>query len=176
MITIKDTQFKEVKILKPDVYKDNRGYFYESFNNEDFELFLKKIRFVQDNESKSKFGVLRGIHFQKYPYEQAKLIRVIKGEIQDVIVDLRDDSPTYMKYISIVISDETKEQIFIPRGFGHAFLTLSNEAIVSYKTDNYYKKEYEQGIRYDDQKLDISWLLKRDEIIISNKDKLLPNL
>ena len=94
MITIKDTQFKEVKILKPDVYKDDRGYFYESFNNKDFELFFKKIRFVQDNESKSKFGVLRGIHFQKHPYEQIKLIRVIKGKIQDVIVDLRDDSPT----------------------------------------------------------------------------------
>ena len=132
--------------------------------------------FVQDNESRSNFGVLRGIHFQKYPHEQSKLVKVIKGEIQDIIVDLRSDSLTYKKYISIIISDKTKEQIFIPKGFGHAFLTLSKEAIVSYKIDNYYNKEYEHGVRYDDKSLNISWLLDNKDIIISHKDELLPCL
>jgi len=132
---IKKTTIKDVLIFKPEIYEDKRGYFFESYNKSEFKNFNKEFSPIQDNESKSNFGVLRGIHFQNYPYEQSKLVRVIKGEIQDIAVDLRPDSDTYKEYVSIILNDKNKNQLFIPKGFGHAFLTLSKEAIVSYKVD-----------------------------------------
>ena len=134
------------------------------------------VKFIQDNESKSDFGVLRGIHFQKPPYEQSKLVRVIKGKIQDIAVDLRPLSKTYKKYFSIILDDQNKKQLFIPKGFGHAFLTLSDEAIVSYKVDAYYNPKFDSGIKFNDPKLNISWELNNDEIIQSTKDTKLAYL
>ena len=163
---------KDIYFLKPLIHNDERGYFYESFSDLNFD----KIKFIQDNESFSKKGVLRGIHFQKSPFQQSKLVRVILGEIQDVAVDLRPDSPTYKKYFSIILNDKNKKQLFIPKGFGHAFLTLSSKAIVSYKVDEYYNKNYDSGFKYDDPSIGIDWKLKYNEIILSDKDKRLPYL
>ena len=173
MINIIDTKIKDVKIIEPQVYKDERGYFFESYNEKEFHNKIGKINFIQDNESFSKFGTLRGLHFQKNPYEQSKLVRVIKGEIQDVVVDIRIESLTYLKYLSIKLSEKNKKQIFIPKGFAHGFLVLSDEAIVSYKVDNFYNFKYESGIRYDDLKLKINWELGQNKIHLSNKDKKL---
>ena len=171
-----NTKIKDVLLLKPSVYNDTRGYFFESYN----QNFLSKnnfnINFVQDNESKSNFGVLRGIHFQNTPFEQSKLIRVIKGVIQDVAIDLRPSSKTYKKYVSIILDDKNKEQLFIPKGFGHAFLTLSNTAIISYKVDNFYNQDADAGIKYDDPSINISWELNKNQIILSDKDNKLPYL
>tara|TARA_Y100000996_G_scaffold77145_1_gene51961 strand:+ start:985 stop:1512 length:528 start_codon:yes stop_codon:yes gene_type:complete len=171
-----NTKIKDVLLLKPSVYNDTRGYFFESYN----QNFLSKnnfnINFVQDNESKSNFGVLRGIHFQNTPFEQSKLIRVIKGVIQDVAIDLRPSSKTYKKYVSIILDDKNKEQLFIPKGFGHAFLTLSNTAIISYKVDNFYNQDADGGIKYDDPSINISWELNKNQIILSDKDNKLPYL
>ena len=160
-------------IFTPEIYLDERGYFFESYNK---ERLKNNIDFVQDNESKSKFGTLRGIHFQKGAHQQSKLVRVIKGEVQDVAVDLRPKSKTYKKYFSIVLNDENKKQLFIPRGFGHAFLTLSDYAIVSYKVDSFYNKNSDAGIKFDDPSINIKWLLDSSDIILSNKDKDLPVL
>lgn len=171
MIEVKNTKLIDVKIIKPNLFNDERGYFFESYNKEIFDKKIIKINFVQDNESKSSFGVLRGMHFQKPPYEQSKLVRVTKGEIQDVVVDIRKDSDTYLQYISIILNEKNKKQIFIPKGFAHGFLVLSKEAVVSYKVDNHHKLNYNSGLRYDDKKLNINWLLKKSEIILSNKDK-----
>jgi len=173
MINIIDTKIKDVKIIEPQVYKDERGYFFESYNEKEFHNKIGKINFIQDNESFSKFGTLRGLHFQKNPYEQSKLVRVIKGEIQDVVVDIRIESLTYLKYLSIKLSEKNKKQIFIPKGFAHGFLVLSDEAIVSYKVDNFYNFKYESGIRYDDLKLKINWELGQNKIYLSKKDKKL---
>ena len=171
-----NTEIKDVLLLKPSVYNDTRGYFFESYN----QNFLSKnnfnINFVQDNESKSNFGVLRGIHFQNTPFEQSKLIRVIKGVIQDVAIDLRPSSKTYKKYVSIILDDKNKEQLFIPKGFGHAFLTLSDSAIISYKVDNFYNQDADAGIKYDDPSINISWELNKNQIILSDKDNKLPYL
>ena len=173
---IKTTEIKDVKILTPDIYFDNRGYVFESYNNKKFNNYIKGFSPIQDNESKSDFGVLRGIHFQKSPFEQAKLVRVIKGEVQDIAIDLRTNSKTYKKYISVILSDQNKKQIFIPKGFGHAFLTLSKEAIVSYKVNSYYNKESESGFKFDDPSINIKWNLNYNEIILSDKDKNLTYL
>ena len=171
-----NTKIEDVLLLKPSVYNDTRGYFFESYN----QNFLSKnnfnINFVQDNESKSNFGVLRGIHFQNTPFEQSKLIRVIHGTIQDVAIDLRPSSKTYKKYVSIILDDKNKEQLFIPKGFGHAFLTLSNTAIISYKVDNFYNQDADAGIKYDDPSINISWELNKNQIILSDKDNKLPYL
>tara|TARA_Y100000996_G_scaffold96939_2_gene69436 strand:- start:2287 stop:2820 length:534 start_codon:yes stop_codon:yes gene_type:complete len=165
----------DVKILSSNIFNDNRGYFFESFNQKKFNLLnIETNQFLQDNESMSKFGVLRGIHFQSAPFEQSKLVRVVSGEIQDVIVDLRKDSPSYKQYISIVLNADDKKQIYIPKGCAHAFLTLSNQAIVSYKVDNYYSKSHDAGIKYDDPTLNIQWQLDKKDIILSDKDNLLP--
>ena len=163
---------KDLFYCNPQIFQDERGYFFESYNKKHFN----KLSFVQDNESKSKFGVLRGIHFQKPPYEQSKLVRVISGEIQDIAVDLRPNSQTYKKYFSIILNDINKKQLFIPKGFGHAFLTLSSEAIVSYKVDEYYNNDYDAGIKYDDSSIGINWKLSNNKIILSDKDKKLPVL
>ena len=176
MISFKDTIIKDVKIITPTIYSDDRGYFFESYNSKLFSKILKKIIFNQDNESKSKFGTLRGIHFQKKPFEQSKLIRVIKGKIQDVAIDLRSDSPTFKKYVSVILDDKNKNQLFVPKGCGHAFLTLSNEAIVSYKVDNFHSIDHDCGIKYDDPEVDIYWNLDKKDIKLSDKDQELPYL
>ena len=176
MVKIYNTDIEDVKLISPNVYNDERGYFFESFNSSKFNLGKDKILFSQDNESLSKFGTLRGIHFQKKPYQQSKLVRVIKGKIQDIAVDLRLGSPTYKKYVSVILDDKDKKQIFIPKGFGHAFLVLSELAIVSYKVDNLYNPDFDSGIKFDDPTINISWELDIKKIIISNKDKNLPYL
>lgn len=175
MISDKNIIIPDVKILSSNIFNDNRGYFFESFNQKTFNLLnIETNQFLQDNESMSKFGVLRGIHFQSAPFEQSKLVRVVSGEIQDVIVDLRKDSPSYKQYISIVLNADDKKQIYIPKGCAHAFLTLSNQAIVSYKVDAYYSKSHDAGIKYDDPTLNIQWQLDKKDIILSDKDNLLP--
>jgi len=163
-------------IIQPKVFQDERGYFMESFK----ESFLKEnfpdIHFIQENESKSSYGVLRGLHFQKPPFDQTKLLRVIHGEIQDVAVDIRRSSPTYGKHYSIKLSGINKKQLLIPKGFAHGFLTLSNYAIISYKVDNSYSPSCESGIIYNDKKLGIDWeMKKKTDLIISDKDNKLLN-
>tara|TARA_Y100001970_G_scaffold242289_1_gene306583 strand:- start:32519 stop:33046 length:528 start_codon:yes stop_codon:yes gene_type:complete len=170
------TEIKDVLLLKPSFFNDSRGYFFESYNQNLLSKHSFNIDFVQDNESKSKFGVLRGIHFQNSPFEQSKLIRVIHGKIQDVAIDLRPLSPTYKKYVSIILDDKNKEQLFIPKGFGHAFLTLSDTAIISYKVDGFYNKDADAGIKYDDPSININWELNDNQIILSDKDNKLPYL
>ena len=167
---ITSTSIKDLFVFKPTIHEDKRGYFFESFRSEFIENAGINTHFIQENESKSKFGVLRGLHFQKEPFEQAKLVRVLDGEILDVAVDLRKDSKTFGKFESIVLSSSNKKQLFIPRGFAHGFVTLSKTATVSYKVDNYYSKESESGIRYNDKTLQIDWKLDRNLLIISEKD------
>ena len=176
MITLEHTKIDDVKIIKPNILKDDRGYFFESYNESNFSKTFKKIIFTQDNESKSCFGTLRGLHFQKDPYEQSKLVRVIKGSIQDIAVDIRPNSSTYKKHVSVVLNDENKKQLFIPKGFAHGFLTLSDEAIVAYKVDNFYNSDYDSGVKYDDPSLSIKWKLNKEQIILSDKDKNLSYL
>ena len=162
-----------VLLFEPDVFKDARGSFSEVFKS---SYTPEEIKFVQDNESVSKYGVLRGIHFQKKPFEQSKLVRVSKGEMQDVVVDLRKGSPTFGRYMSFFLSKENGKQIFIPKGFGHGFLSLSEELIVNYKVDNKYSKKSESGIIYNDKDLSIKWALETKDLIISDKDLQLPLL
>ncbi len=176
MLDIKNTYIDGVKIITPIIHKDSRGYFFESYNDSNYTLTKSNVSFVQDNESFSNFGTLRGIHFQTGEYQQSKLVRVIKGEVQDIAVDLRVNSPTYRQYFSIILNDRNKKQLFIPKGFGHAFLTLSDIAIVSYKVDNYYNQEYDSGIRFNDSILNIQWELSDKDIIVSDKDKNLSYL
>jgi dTDP-4-dehydrorhamnose 3,5-epimerase len=165
------TEIPDVYIIEPSVFGDNRGYFLESFNLEKFEENIYPIKFVQDNESKSSRGVLRGLHFQKPPFEQAKLVRCIEGRVLDVAVDVRKESPTYGKHLAVELSGENKRQLFIPRGFAHGFSVLSESAIFAYKVDNTYAPESDSGIRFDDKELNIDWGLSKEEILLSVKDK-----
>lgn len=158
-------------IIEPRVFNDSRGYFFEPYNKKIFDQKIEKINFVQDNESESSFGVFRGFHFQKPPHEQAKLVRCIKGEIIDFALDIRKNSPTFGKFEKITLSDRNKKQFFIPRGFAHAFLVVSNIALVSYKVDNYYEPESESGVFWDDPNLKIDWGIEKNELIISEKDR-----
>jgi len=158
-------------IIEPNVFKDQRGYFLESFNQQEFESNIGKIDFVQDNESKSTYGVLRGLHFQIPPFTQAKLVRCIYGRILDVVVDLRKDSPTFGQHLTIELSAEDKRQLFIPKGFAHGFAVLSAEAIFSYKVDNYYSPVHDSGIAWNEPQFGIDWKVPLDEIILSGKDK-----
>ena len=169
------TEISDVYIIEPSVFGDNRGYFLESYNKMKFEEVVGKASFVQDNESKSTKNVLRGLHFQKPPFEQTKLVRVIDGEVLDVAVDLRKDSPTYGKWESIILSGENKKQFFIPKGFAHGFVVLSKDAIFSYKVDSIYAPEYDSGIKFNDETLKIDWKLPEKEIKISFKDRELMN-
>lgn len=165
------TQLDGCLILKPSVFNDSRGYFFESFNEQKFNQQTGlSVHFVQDNQSFSSYGVLRGLHFQKGAHAQAKLVRVIRGEVLDVAVDLREDSPTYGQHFSVALSAENKLQLFIPRGFAHGFVVLSPEAEFFYKCDNYYKKESEGGVLYNDTDLGIDWQLPASDILISEKD------
>ena len=166
-----ETNIKDVVIIEPKLFKDNRGYFYESFNAKEFNDKVGSINFVQDNESKSSYGVLRGIHYQKGEYAQAKLVRVIKGKVLDIAVDLRKDSPTYGQWVGVILSTRNKKQFFLPRGMGHAFVVLSKTAIFQYKCDNFYCKESEGGIAWNDPTLNIDWGISSKDIILSEKDK-----
>ena len=165
-----ETYIQNLKIIKPTPIYDNRGYFMESFKINFMERHFPDIRFVQENESKSSYGVLRGLHFQKPPFAQTKLVRVIEGEVLDVAVDLREGSLSYGKYKSVILSDKNHLQLFIPKGFAHGFLVLSKTAIFQYKVDNPYNQESEEGIRYDDKELNIDWILPDSDLIISKKD------
>jgi dTDP-4-dehydrorhamnose 3,5-epimerase len=164
----------DVLLIKPKVFVDERGYFKESYNLQDFEIFLPAVQFVQDNESKSSRGVLRGLHFQKAPHAQSKLVKVVSGAIWDVAVDIRPNSPTYKQYCFAEISAENHHQFYIPRGFAHGFIVTSDIAIVQYKTDNFYAPESDAGIHPHDPELNIPWPLPISEHLISKKDKLLP--
>ncbi|MBT4360030.1 MAG: dTDP-4-dehydrorhamnose 3,5-epimerase [Candidatus Marinimicrobia bacterium] len=166
----------DVLLIEPTVYADDRGYFKESYNLQDFEEFLPGVKFVQDNESRSTRGVLRGLHYQKAPHAQAKLIRVIQGSIWDVAVDIRPASPTFKQFCFTEISAENHHQFFVPRGFAHAFLVTSETAIVQYKTDNFYHPVSDAGIHPHDSELDIPWPITAGDHILSNKDKELPFL
>ncbi len=166
----------DVLLIEPTVYADDRGYFKESYNFQDFEEFLPGVIFVQDNESKSTRGVLRGLHFQRPPHAQAKLIRVIQGSVWDVAVDIRLDSPTYKQYCFAELTAENHQQLFVPRGFAHGFIVTSETAIVQYKTDDYYAPESDAGIHPHDSELAIPWPLPPEEHLLSKKDRALPFL
>ena len=171
------TKIPDVVICEPKIFGDDRGYFIESFNKQEFEKYIgKKINFCQDNESKSSYGVLRGLHFQKAPYTQSKLVRVITGKVLDVVVDLREDSQTFGHSVSVELDDVLKRQLFIPRGFAHGFVVLSEEAIFSYKVDQYYAPEHEDGLIYNDQEIGIDWQVEESDILLSKKDKENDNL
>lgn len=165
------TEIEGVWVLEPKVYEDDRGYFFESFSKKDFERHIGKVDFVQENESKSTFGVLRGLHYQKGEYSQAKLVRVIMGKVLDVAVDLRKNSLTFGKHISMELSAENKRQLFIPRGFAHGYLVLSDEALFTYKVDNYYAPESEAAILFSDEDLKIDWPIAEFDLILSGKDR-----
>jgi len=168
------TKLDGLIVLKPTVFKDSRGYFMESYNQKNINKLLGNVNFVQDNESESSRGVLRGLHFQKPPYTQAKLVRCLKGSVLDVALDLRKDSKTYGIFETISLTEENKKQLFIPKGFAHGFIVLSKSAILSYKVDNYYNPESESGIIWNDPDLNIDWKINKNEIIVSEKDKNLP--
>ncbi len=168
------TPFPGLFLIEPKVFGDARGYFFESFQQAEFENAVGKIEFIQDNESKSGYGVLRGLHFQRPPYTQAKLVRCITGTILDVVVDLRIDSPTFKKSYTLELSEHNKLQLFIPRGFAHGFVVLSEEAIFSYKVDNLYAPTHDAGIRFDDPELLIDWKLPKEKLKLSEKDRVLP--
>jgi len=171
------TELDNVVIIEPKVFGDERGYFMETFRQDKFEEFIGfSVNFCQDNESKSSYGVLRGLHYQLPPYAQSKLVRVIKGKVLDVAVDIRKGSPTFGKYVSVELSEENKRQLFIPRGFAHGFVVISDEAIFAYKVDNYYSPESDRGIAYNDPVIGIDWQIDTQAIILSNKDKSQPLL
>lgn len=168
------TDFDGLVIIEPTIWKDDRGYFYESFNQSTWNKEMSEISFVQDNQAASSRGVLRGLHYQTGTSEQAKLVRVTHGEVQDVVVDLRKNQPTYGKWFSIRLSAANHRQLFVPRGFAHGYLTTSQTAIFQYKCDNFYNKSAEDGIRFDDPTLRIKWALSTAQLVISEKDQHLP--
>jgi len=168
------TNVEGLVIIEPTVFGDERGYFLETYNEKQFEEFIGKISFVQDNESKSAKGVLRGLHFQKPPFDQAKLVRCIEGEVLDIAVDIRKKSKTYGKHVAVLLSGVNKRQLFVPRGFAHGFLVLSDTATFAYKVDNTYAPEFDAGIRWNDKELNIKWGMEDSEVIISAKDAELP--
>ena len=166
------TSISDVVILEPRVFGDERGYFFESFSQREFNEQVAEVTFVQDNESKSSYGVVRGLHYQLPPYTQAKLVRVVEGEVLDVVVDLRKNSATFGKPVAVVLSGENKRQFFIPKGFAHGFAVLSPQAVFQYKCDNYYAPQYESGIQFDDPALGIDWKIPEAEMILSAKDRM----
>lgn len=165
-----ETDIKGVWVLTPKVFNDNRGYFFEAWKKSDFEAHVGKVDFIQDNESKSSYGVLRGLHYQKGTYSQAKLVRVIKGKVLDVAVDLRKSSPTFGKHVMVELSEDNKRQLFIPRDFAHGFLVLSPEAIFTYKVDNIYAPAHEASIRWNDPQIGINWPIDQKDVVTSPKD------
>lgn len=165
------TKLDGVYIIEPRVFEDARGYFFEAFKKNEFEENIGEVDFVQDNESKSSYGVLRGLHYQKGDSAQAKLVRVIKGCVVDVAVDIRRSSPTFGEYVMVELSEENKRQLYIPRGFAHGFLVISDEAVFTYKVDNVYAPQSEASIRYDDKDIAIEWPIPMDKVIVSDKDR-----
>lgn len=170
------TDIEGVVIIEPRVFGDHRGYFFESFSEREFSENVREVKFVQDNESKSGYGVLRGLHFQKSPYAQGKLTRVVKGAVLDVAVDIRRGSPTFGKHVAVELSEDNHRQLFIPRGFAHGFVVLADEVIFQYKCDNFYAPESEGAIAWDDPDLAIDWKVPADKIILSAKDTSHPRL
>ena len=175
-MTVTDTLLEGVKIIEPRIFGDARGYFFESWNERNYREAGIDCRWVQDNESKSRAGVLRGLHFQAAPYTQAKLVRVIAGSVLDVVLDIRKGSPTFGKHVAVELSDRNKRQLFVPRGFAHGFVVLSDEVIFAYKCDNPYMPSHERGIAFDDPALGIDWKIGRDHAILSEKDTKNPLL
>lgn len=165
------TDIEGVVIIEPRIFSDERGYFYESFSQREFEEKVCKTVFVQDNQSKSSYGVLRGLHFQKPPHCQSKLVRCIKGAVLDVAVDIRKGSPTFGKYVAVELTEDNHRQFFVPRGFAHGFAVLSDEAVFQYKCDNYYNKESEGSVAWDDETLAIDWKIDLNKVLLSEKDK-----
>ena len=166
----KETDIKGVYVIEPRVFNDARGYFFEAWKKAEFEEHVGKVEFIQDNESKSSFGVLRGLHYQKGEFAQAKLVRVIKGKVLDVAVDMRKSSPTFGQHVAVELTEDNQRQFFIPRGFAHGFSVLSETAIFQYKCDNLYCKESEGAIAWDDEALGIDWKIPADQVILSEKD------
>ena len=171
---IKQTLIPDLYVIQPRVFQDDRGYFFESHNEFKFEQHHLNYKFVQDNESKSTYGVLRGLHYQVAPFSQAKLVRASVGKVLDVVVDIRPNSKTYGKHFSIILSEENKSQLLIPKGFAHGFVVLSEVAIFSYKCDQFYSADHDSGIIYNDENLNIDWMIPATDIILSEKDKVHP--
>ena len=176
MMEVIKTNIEGVIIVEPRIFKDGRGYFFESFSQREFEEKVCKTTFVQDNESKSSYGVVRGLHFQKPPFAQSKLVRVIKGAVLDVAVDIRKGSPTFGQYVSVELTGENHRQFFIPRGFAHGFSVLSEEVIFQYKCDNFYSPQSEGAIAWNDSDLNIDWRIPVEEVVLSEKDSKHPKL
>jgi len=170
------TNIDGVVIIEPKVFGDHRGYFFESFSERDFNQRVREVRFVQDNESKSRYGVLRGLHFQKPPHAQSKLVRVVKGAVLDVAVDIRKGSPTFGQHVAVELTEDNHRQFFIPRGFAHGFVVLTDEVIFQYKCDDFYAPQSEGAIAWDDPDLGIDWKVPADKIILSEKDTRHPRL
>lgn len=170
------TDIEDVVILQPDVFGDNRGYFMESWSQPRFDEAVRPVRFVQDNESKSRYGVLRGLHYQKGRYSQSKLVRVVKGRVLDVAVDIRRGSPTFGRYVAVELTEDNHYQLFVPRGFAHGFSVLSEEAIFEYKCDNIYAPEQEGAIAWNDPTIGVDWKLPAEDVILSAKDAAHPTL
>ena len=169
-----ETKISDLIIIEPTVFGDTRGYFLESYNKKKFEEVVGKTSFIQDNESKSFKGVLRGLHFQTPPFEQAKLVRCIEGEVVDVAVDIRKKSKTYGQHVVVLLSGDNKRQLFVPRGFAHGFLVLSDSATFAYKVDNTYAPDHDAGIRWNDEELNIQWGMEDGDVMVSKKDAELP--
>ena len=170
------TSIPDVLIFEPTIFGDERGYFMESFRQDLIKEYIGNVQFVQDNESFSQYGVLRGLHFQKPPFTQGKLVRVIEGEVLDVAVDIRLGSPSYGQHVAVKLSSENKRQLWVPRGFAHGFAVLSETALFSYKCDNYYSFENEGGICWDDPQIGIDWVLPKEVVQLSGKDKTHPSI
>ena len=170
------TEIEGVVIVEPEVFGDHRGYFLESFSERDFTAQVREVKFVQDNESKSSYGVLRGLHFQKMPYAQSKLVRVVKGAVLDVAVDIRKGSPTFGQHVAVELTEDNHRQFFVPRGFAHGFVVLTDEVVFQYKCDSFYAPESEGAIAWDDPDLGIDWKVPADKIILSAKDTNHPRL
>ena len=175
-MNVVQTEIPGVVIIEPRVFEDARGYFFESFSQREFDSQVREARFVQDNESKSSYGVLRGLHFQKPPHAQSKLVRVVKGAVLDVAVDIRKGSPTFGKHVAVELSAENHRQLFIPRGFAHGFVVLTDEVIFQYKCDNYYSPQSEGAVRWDDPDLSIDWRIPAEDVVLSEKDRAHPAL
>lgn len=168
------TDIEGLVIIEPRLFRDARGYFFESFSEREFAEKVAPVKFVQDNESRSSYGVLRGLHFQKPPYAQAKLVRVVTGRVLDVAVDLRKGSPTYGKYVAVELSEDNHLQFFIPRGFAHGFCVLSDEVVFQYKCDNYYAPQSEGAVIWNDPDLGIDWRIPQEDVVLSDKDRCHP--
>lgn len=174
-MTFTRTEIPDVVIVEPKVFGDARGYFVETFRKDLFDAFIGyEVAFCQDNESKSSLGVLRGLHYQLAPYSQSKLVRVIEGRVLDVAVDMRKESPTFGKHVTVELSAENKKQLFIPQGFAHGFVVLSETAVFAYKVDNYYAPEHDRGVRFDDPELGIDWQIDPEKVQLSAKDAVQP--